>query len=301
MTPRPRLCQTALDTTDVRGLAEFYRELLGLVYRPGDEPPMDGGPDDADWLVLRTPEGAPALAFQKVCELTPTTWPSAEVPMQLHIDMTVPCLDSLTEARRRAESLGATLIMDRSDAEDEPLYVFGDPAGHPFCVFVTPVERRQLATLAVDDQLYVVARAQRRDVPTIVELLRDDTVGSSRESEDLTIYYEAFERIDADPAHMLAVLLDDLERIVATLQLTLLPGLARQGATRLQIEAVRVAPHLRSSGVGTALFDWAHRWGRHHGATMAQLTTDVRREDAHRFYDRLGYETSHHGLKLALA
>jgi catechol 2,3-dioxygenase-like lactoylglutathione lyase family enzyme len=131
----PTLLHTAIDTTDSRGLAEFYRELLGLHYRPGDEPPADG-PDDADWLVLRHPDGSRGLAFQQVEELTPTTWPSHEIPMQLHLDFTVAGREELEHHRQRAEALGARLLLDRTDHEDEPLYVLADPAGHPFCLFV---------------------------------------------------------------------------------------------------------------------------------------------------------------------
>jgi catechol-2,3-dioxygenase len=136
MTTYPRLLHTVLDTTDVRGLAEFYRELLGLQYRPGDEKPDDGSADDADWLVLTTAEGRRQLAFQQVDRLEPTTWPEHDVPMQLHLDFTVPDRDELERHRVRAEELGATLLLDRTDDPDEPLYVLGDPAGHPFCVFV---------------------------------------------------------------------------------------------------------------------------------------------------------------------
>ena len=87
----PTIRQTVLDTTDPRGLAEFYRQLFALVYRPGDEVPPAGQPDEngQDWLVLRTPGGSPSLAFQKVDELTPTTWPEPAVPQQLHLDTTV--------------------------------------------------------------------------------------------------------------------------------------------------------------------------------------------------------------------
>ncbi len=113
----PRLVHTVLDTPDVRGLAEFYRELLGLVYRPGDEPPADGTPDDADWLVLTEEDGTRRLAFQEVPELTPTTWPSHEVPMQLHLDMSL------------------EVLLHRTDEPEELLYVLADPAGHPFCIF----------------------------------------------------------------------------------------------------------------------------------------------------------------------
>lgn len=132
---RPTLLHTVLDTTDVRTLAEFYRRFLGLVYRPGDEPPTEG-PDDADWLVLTAADGTRALAFQEVESLTRTTWPSHEVPMQLHLDLTVPDVAALEEARAEAQALGATLLLDRTDDEQEPLYVFADPSGHPFCVFV---------------------------------------------------------------------------------------------------------------------------------------------------------------------
>lgn len=136
-TRRPRVVQTVLDTTDPRGLAEFYRELLGLAYRPGDEPPAPGEPDPngEDWLVLHG-EGLWPLAFQKVPEITPPTWPDPEVPQQLHLDMTVPDGETLDAQRTRAEQLGARLLFDRRDDPDEPLYVFADPAGHPFCIFV---------------------------------------------------------------------------------------------------------------------------------------------------------------------
>ena len=79
------LRQTVLDTTDARGLAEFYGTLLGLEYRPGDEPPAAGEDDERgrDWLVLRNPGGA-QLAFQQVDDLPPSTWPEPEVPQQLH-------------------------------------------------------------------------------------------------------------------------------------------------------------------------------------------------------------------------
>lgn len=131
----PTLFQTALDTTDARGLAEFYRRLLGLRYRPGDEPPS-GTHDDADWLVLVDADGRRALAFQRVDRLERTTWPEHDVPMQLHVDFTVSSTPELERHRRRAEDLGATLLLDRSVDPDEPLYVLADPAGHPFCLFV---------------------------------------------------------------------------------------------------------------------------------------------------------------------
>ena len=131
----PQLMHTVLDTTDVRGLAEFYREFLGLQYRPGDEPQVEGS-DDEDWLVLVDAAGARKLAFQLVDRLEPTTWPSHDVPMQLHVDYTVTDREELERHRERAVALGARLVLDRSEDAGEPLYVLADPAGHPFCIFV---------------------------------------------------------------------------------------------------------------------------------------------------------------------
>jgi catechol 2,3-dioxygenase-like lactoylglutathione lyase family enzyme len=135
MSEYPHLVHTAIDTTDCRGLAEFYRELLGLQYRPGDEPPTDAV-DDADWLVLVDSEGRRGLAFQQVDRLEPTTWPEHDVPMQMHLDFSVSSADELARHRDRAVALGAQVVLDRSDDEDEALYVLADPSGHPFCLLV---------------------------------------------------------------------------------------------------------------------------------------------------------------------
>jgi catechol-2,3-dioxygenase len=125
-----------LDTTDVRSLAEFYRRLLGLVYRPGDEPAADNTADDADWLVLTDSAGVRKLAFQQVDELARATWPQPDVPQQLHLDMTVPDRAALDRQRDRALALGAELRLDRADDPEEALYALADPAGHTFCIFV---------------------------------------------------------------------------------------------------------------------------------------------------------------------
>ncbi|MDH6463368.1 hypothetical protein M2302_003556 [Micromonospora sp. A200] len=134
----PRLCSVVLDCTDARSLAEFYRALLGLVYRPGDEPPEAGQADERgrDWLVLRIPDGAPQLAFQQVDELPETTWPENRVPQQLHLDLTVASVEELQVQHERVMRLGGRLRYDRSDDPDEPLRVYADLAGHPFCIFV---------------------------------------------------------------------------------------------------------------------------------------------------------------------
>jgi catechol 2,3-dioxygenase-like lactoylglutathione lyase family enzyme len=136
MADHPQLLHTAIDTTDARALAEFYRQLLGLQYRQGDEPPADGAVDDADWLVLVDRSGVRKLAFQEVERLERTTWPTHDVPMQMHLDLTVSSFEELQRHRERAESLGAQLLLDRSEDSGEPLYVLADPSGHPFCIFV---------------------------------------------------------------------------------------------------------------------------------------------------------------------
>jgi catechol 2,3-dioxygenase-like lactoylglutathione lyase family enzyme len=134
----PHVRQVVLDTTDARRLAEFYRRLVGFEYRRGDEPPPPGQPDERgrDWLVLRNPSGGMGLAFQQATELRTTTWPSNEVPQQLHLDMSVPTLAEFETQHSRAVDLGARLLFDRSDHEEEPLRVYADPDGHPFCIFV---------------------------------------------------------------------------------------------------------------------------------------------------------------------
>jgi catechol 2,3-dioxygenase-like lactoylglutathione lyase family enzyme len=136
-----RIVQTVLDTTDPRALAEFYRQLLGLQYRPGDEPPADGDPDPRgqDWLVLQlaTP-GQPQLAFQKSEELPRSTWPDPKVPQQLHLDIAVETRQELDAGHAKALALGAHVLLDRTDDPEEPLWVFADLAGHPFCIFAAP-------------------------------------------------------------------------------------------------------------------------------------------------------------------
>jgi catechol 2,3-dioxygenase-like lactoylglutathione lyase family enzyme len=126
----PRLRQVVLDTTDARALAEFYRRLLGFAYRPGDE---DG---ESGWLVLRDTGGTPRLAFQQVAALPPPTWPDGPRPQMLHLDLTVETLAELDEQHERATALGARLLADHADDPEEPLRVYADPAGHPFCLFV---------------------------------------------------------------------------------------------------------------------------------------------------------------------
>lgn len=89
-------------------------------------------------------------------------------------------------------------------------------------------------------------------------------------------------------------------RVVGTLQLTVVPGLSRRGSTRSIIEGVRVHADERGSGLGTLLIEWAVDSSREQGCQLVQLTSDVTRTDAHRFYERLGFEATHVGFKLLL-
>lgn len=145
-----------------------------------------------------------------------------------------------------------------------------------------------------------IRRATRADVAAIVALLADDPLGSARESlDDLTVYAAAFEKVAGDPGHHLVVAERD-GGVVATLQLSVIPGLSRRGATRSIIEGVRVASTERGTGLGTELVRWAVEESRRLGAGLVQLTSDASRTDAHRFYERLGFVGSHVGFKLVL-
>lgn len=144
--------------------------------------------------------------------------------------------------------------------------------------------------------------ATEADLGAIIAMLADDPLGSSRETAGGAIdpaYTAAYAAIVASPDQELIVAeLDGV--VVGTMQLSFLPGLSRKGSMRGLIEAVRIAPHLRSQGLGARMMDWALGRFRQRGCKVAQLTTDKSRADAHRFYDRLGFKQSHFGYKLDL-
>ncbi|MFC0601743.1 GNAT family N-acetyltransferase [Streptomyces palmae] len=147
---------------------------------------------------------------------------------------------------------------------------------------------------------FVIRPATADDIPDIVAMLADDELGARRESpDDLAPYRAAFERIATDPQQRLVVAVRE-GRTVGTLQLTLIPGLSRRGATRSIIEGVRIHADERGSGLGTLLIEWAVEASREAGCRLVQLTSDATRLDAHRFYQRLGFEASHLGFKLPL-
>ncbi|MFJ1972697.1 GNAT family N-acetyltransferase [Streptomyces sp. NPDC087903] len=142
--------------------------------------------------------------------------------------------------------------------------------------------------------------AVKDDIAAIVAMLADDPLGAQRESpDDLTPYLAALERLSSDPNQHLVVAVR-ADRVVGTLQLTVIPGLSRRGSTRSVIEGVRIHADERGSGLGTLFIEWAVDESRRQGCQLVQLTSDATRTDAHRFYERLGFAASHVGFKLQL-
>ena len=144
--------------------------------------------------------------------------------------------------------------------------------------------------------------ATRADLPPIVRMLADDELGSQRERYEDPLpesYAKAFEQIDNDPSHELIVAELDGE-VIGTLQLMFLPSISYQGGLRAQVESVRVDTKWRGKGIGSELMKWAIDRAKARGAHIVQLTTHRSREDAYRFYERLGFSGSHLGMKLSL-
>jgi ribosomal protein S18 acetylase RimI-like enzyme len=146
-------------------------------------------------------------------------------------------------------------------------------------------------------------RATAQDLAAIVRLLADDRLGAKRERYRVPLpesYQAAFAAIDRDPNQELCVACLDAS-VVGVLQLTFIPYLTYQGGWRALIEGVRIAPGLRSRGLGRTLLEWAIERARARGCHMIQLTSDKSRPDAIRFYQGLGFVASHEGMKLFLA
>ncbi|MBG0738396.1 GNAT family N-acetyltransferase [Paeniglutamicibacter antarcticus] len=160
-------------------------------------------------------------------------------------------------------------------------------------------------TLTLPRGTAILRRATAADLPVVIELLADDPISRARDdagdSGELPALENAFAAIDSDPAQQLLVVAGPSADIVATMQLTVIPGLARAGASRLQIEGVRVRTDMRGQGIGGAMIRWAVDAAPALGAGLVQLTSDAVRVDAHRFYERLGFTASHIGFKHSVA
>ena len=144
--------------------------------------------------------------------------------------------------------------------------------------------------------------AARVDVPSIVQMLADDDLGSQRERSEDPLpesYYSAFEQIHTDTNHELIVAEQNGE-VIGTLHLMFLPSISFQGGLRAQVESVRVDKRFQSQGIGSAMMKWTMGRARQRGVYVIQLTTHKSREAAHRFYERLGFKGSHLGMKLSL-
>ncbi len=144
-------------------------------------------------------------------------------------------------------------------------------------------------------------KAKLEDLPRIIELLLKDELGQARESENALDdrYTKAFHKIDADPNQYLMVV-ENEDEIVGTCHLTIMPSLTFTGSTRMQIEAVRVAEKYRGQKIGKWMFDQAVSYAKENGASIIQLTTNKKRPKAKNFYEKLGFEASHEGMKLYL-
>lgn len=149
----------------------------------------------------------------------------------------------------------------------------------------------------------VAFRAARRDdLDAIVAMLADDDIARSRSGHAAHVTPDvtaAFDEIERDPSNELIVGEQD-GAVVAALQLTYIPGLSRGGMRRAQIESVRVRADVRGQRIGQRLIEAAIDRARQRGCGVMQLTTDLRRTAAHRFYQRLGFEASHAGMKRSL-
>jgi len=144
--------------------------------------------------------------------------------------------------------------------------------------------------------------ATEKDLKSIVKMLADDVLGSKRERYEDPLpnsYVEAFEAIQSDSNNELIVACIDNE-VIGVLQITFTPYITYQGGWRATIEGVRTSASLRGEGVGTKLIEWAIHRAKERGCHLVQLTTDKKRPDALRFYERLGFQASHEGFKLKL-
>ncbi|MDG1331897.1 MAG: GNAT family N-acetyltransferase [Crocinitomicaceae bacterium] len=146
-----------------------------------------------------------------------------------------------------------------------------------------------------------IRRANHEDLEFIVAMIADDPLGIKRENFQLPLpneYQLAFEKILADYNQELMVMEDENGEVIGTLQLSFIQYLTYRGGIRAQIEAVRIRKDKRGLGIGKMLFEWAINRAKERQAHVLQLTTDKQRPDAIRFYQDLGFNATHEGMKL---
>jgi GNAT superfamily N-acetyltransferase len=144
-------------------------------------------------------------------------------------------------------------------------------------------------------------KAREEDLSTIVEMISDDDLGKKREKFQIPLpsfYLKAFERINSDENQDLIIVENDSAEVIGTLQLTFIQYLTYQGGLRAQIEAVRIRKDQRGLGIGKEMFQWAISQAKERGAHLLQLTTDKKRPEAIKFYEDLGFQQSHEGMKM---
>ena len=144
--------------------------------------------------------------------------------------------------------------------------------------------------------------AVEKDLPFMVEMLADDELGSQREDTSNPLnpsYLSAFKSIVADPNNELIVV-EKEGNIIGMLQLTFIPYLTHKGSWRCLVEGVRIHKNFRGDGIGTRAFEWVIQYARGKGVSILQLTSDKQRPDSIRFYEDLGFKSTHEGLKLKL-
>ena len=145
----------------------------------------------------------------------------------------------------------------------------------------------------------VFRKATQRDLMEIVGMLANDPLGALREDlQHPEKYQQAFELIDKDDNQELIVVENEGGEVIGTFQLTFIQYLTHQGGIRAQVESVRVRDDQRGKGIGEQMFQWAIHRAKQKGAHLVQLTSDKKRLDAIRFYERLGFTASHEGMKL---
>jgi ribosomal protein S18 acetylase RimI-like enzyme len=145
-------------------------------------------------------------------------------------------------------------------------------------------------------------RAKIEDLAKVIEILLEDELGQTRESKSELLdesYIKAFHKIDSDPNQYLMIV-ENQQEIIGTCHLTIMPSLTFIGSTRMQIEAVRVAGKYRGQKIGSWMFDQAILYAKEQGASIIQLTTNKKRPQAKHFYEKLGFQASHEGMKLYL-